>query len=92
MRLTTTCAGIVLALTITTGPAFALCEDKSQQNAADEAGLKGDLESASKCANPADAAQSQKKLEDAAAKAKTRQGNQPRAADGGDQNERKTSR
>jgi hypothetical protein len=45
MRLRTTCAGIVLALTIVTGPAFALCEDKSQQNAADEAGLKGDLES-----------------------------------------------
>jgi hypothetical protein len=54
-------------------------------------GLKGDLKSASKCANPADAAQSQKKLEDAAAKAKTSQGNQPRAVDGSDQKDRKTS-
>jgi hypothetical protein len=91
MRLTTTCAGIVLALTIVTGPAFALCEDKSQQNAADEAGLKGDLESASKCAEPGDAAQSQKKLEDAAARAKNRQGDQSGRADGRDRNDRKTS-
>jgi hypothetical protein len=49
--------------------AFAQCEDKSQQNAADEAGLKGDLSAASKCANKSDAAKSEKKLEDAAVKA-----------------------
>jgi hypothetical protein len=91
MRLRTTCAGIVLALTIVIGPAFAACEDKSQQNAADEAGLKGDLESASKCAMPGDAAQSQKKLEDAAVRAKNRQGDQSGRADGRDRNERKTS-
>jgi hypothetical protein len=89
MRLTTTCAGIALALTIVTDPVFDLCEDKSQQNAADEAGLKGDLESASKCATPADAAQSQKKLEDAAARAKSSQGDRSRGADGSD--DRKTS-
>ena len=49
---------------------FAQCEDKSQQNAADEAGVKGDLSAASKCANSADIAKSEKKLEDAAGKAK----------------------
>jgi hypothetical protein len=49
---------------------FAQCEDKSQQNAADEAGVKGDLSAASKCANRADAGKSEKKLEDAAGKAK----------------------
>jgi hypothetical protein len=48
---------------------FAQCEDKSQQNAADEAGVNGDLSAASKCANKADAAKSEKKLEDAAGKA-----------------------
>ena len=37
--------------------------------AADEAGVKGDLSAASKCANKADAAKSEKKLEDAAGKA-----------------------
>jgi hypothetical protein len=47
---------------------FAQCEDKSQQNAADEAGVKGDLSAASKCADKADAAKSEKKLEDAAGK------------------------
>jgi hypothetical protein len=87
MRLTTTCVGIALALTIVTDPVFAQCEDKSQQNAADEAGLKGNLESASKCAKPEDAAQSQKKLEDAAAQAKNNQG--PRGPDGSDRNDHK---
>jgi hypothetical protein len=48
---------------------FAQCEDKSQQNAADEAGVKGELSAASKCASKADAAKSEKKLEDAAGKA-----------------------
>jgi hypothetical protein len=50
--------------------ALAQCNDKSQQNAADEAGIKGNLGAASKCATQADKAQSEKKLEDAAAKAK----------------------
>jgi hypothetical protein len=50
--------------------ALAQCDDKSQQNAADEAGTKGDLGAASKCATQADKAQSEKALEDAAAKAK----------------------
>jgi hypothetical protein len=54
-------------------PAFAQCEDKSQQNTADEAALKGDLDAASKCATPQQVEQSQKKLEDAAAKAKSKQ-------------------
>jgi putative aminopeptidase FrvX len=42
-------------------------------NAADEAGLKGDLDAASKCATPQQVEQSQKKLEDAAANAKSKQ-------------------
>jgi hypothetical protein len=50
--------------------ALAQCDDKSQQNAADEAGIKGDLGAASKCATQADKEQSEKKLEDAAARAK----------------------
>jgi hypothetical protein len=59
--------------------AFAQCEDKSQQNAADEAGVKGDLAAASKCATPADKAKSEKKLEDAAGKATDASGSNPRA-------------
>ena len=51
-------------------PAHAQCDDKSQQNAADEASIKGDLSGASKCATQAEKEGSQKKLEDAAAKAK----------------------
>jgi hypothetical protein len=39
-------------------PAFAQCEDTSQQNAADEAGIKGDLDAASKCATPQQVGQS----------------------------------
>jgi hypothetical protein len=58
-------AGALAILSATHG--FAQCEDKSQQNAADEAGLKGDLSAASKCADKADAAKSE--LEDAAVKA-----------------------
>jgi hypothetical protein len=60
-------------------PAFAQCDDTSQQNAADEAGTKGDLGAASKCATQADKDASQKKLEDAAAKAKNNAGTDRRA-------------
>jgi hypothetical protein len=67
------CIGIVTVLGLIAAPAFAQCEDKSQQNAADEAGLKGDLDAASKCATPQQVEQSQKKLEDAAANAKSKQ-------------------
>jgi Ni/Co efflux regulator RcnB len=59
--------------------ALAQCDDKSQQNTADEAGIKGDLDAASKCATQADKERSQKKLEDAAAKAKTNAGTDGRA-------------
>jgi hypothetical protein len=61
------------------------------KNAADEAGLKETLESASKCTKPGDAAQSQKELKDAAAGAKNREGDQSRGAEGTDRNGRKTS-
>jgi hypothetical protein len=62
---------IALALLVCSeASALAQCDDKSQQNAADEVGIKGDLGAASKCATQADKAQSEKKLEDAAAKAK----------------------
>jgi hypothetical protein len=52
--------------------AHAQCDDKSQQNAADEAIPKGDLTAASKCADAADRLRSQKMLEDAAERAKAR--------------------
>jgi hypothetical protein len=48
--------------------ALAQCDDKSQQNTADEAGLKGDLGGASMCATQAEQGGLAKKLEDAAAK------------------------
>jgi hypothetical protein len=77
----TNCAIIALATSIAATSAFGQCEDKSQQNAADEAGIKGELSAASKCATPADVARSEKKLEDAAVKAKSRSG--ATNADGG---------
>jgi hypothetical protein len=62
---------IALTLLISSeAAALAQCDDKSQQNAADEARIKGDLGGASKCATQADKEESQRKLEDAAAKAK----------------------
>jgi hypothetical protein len=70
-------AGALAILSATHG--FAQCEDKSQQNAADEAGVKGDLSAASKCADKADAAKSEKKLEDAAGKAQ--KGSAPQGRD-----------
>lgn len=70
MRLIVTCAIMVLALGAAATSARAQCEDKSQQNAADEAVAKGDLNAASRCATQDDAARSEKKLENAAEKAK----------------------
>jgi hypothetical protein len=68
-----TYAVIALALGIVPTPEFAQCEDKSQQNAADEAGIKGDLKAASKCATQEDIDRSEKKLENAAERAKDKQ-------------------
>ena len=70
---------IVLTLMMCSETALAQCDDKSQQNTADEAGIKGDLGAASKCATQADKERSQKKLEDAAAKAKNNAGTDGRA-------------
>jgi hypothetical protein len=70
---------IALTLLISSeAAALAQCDDKSQQNAADEAGIKGDLGAASKCATQADKEESQRKLEDAAA-AKSNTGTDGRA-------------
>ena len=52
--------------------ALAQCDDKSQQNAADEAAVKGDLAAGSKCADPAEVNRSEKKNEDAAERAKAK--------------------
>jgi hypothetical protein len=49
-----------------------LRQDKSQQNSADEAAVKGDLKAGSDCADPADKASSEKKNEDAAGRAKSK--------------------
>jgi hypothetical protein len=84
MRSRSLCIALTF-LICTEAAAFAQCDDKSQQNAADEVGIKGDLGAASKCAQ-ADKDASQKKLEDAAAKAKTSSGTDrlapPRSAPG----------
>jgi hypothetical protein len=69
MRFRSLCIAGALAIIPATA-AFAQCDDKSQQNAADEVSVKGDLAAGSKCATDADKAKSEKKLEDAAAKAK----------------------
>jgi len=47
-----------------------LQQDKSQQNSADEAHVRGDLAAGSDCADAADKARSEKKNEDAAEGAK----------------------
>ena len=52
------------------GAAFGECDDKSQQNAADEAAVRGDLSAGSKCAQPADKERSEKKNEEAVGRAK----------------------
>jgi hypothetical protein len=78
MRSRLLCIALTL-LICSEAAALAQCDDKSQQNAADEAGIKGDLGAASKCATEADKAQSEKKLEDAAARAKSNTGTDGRA-------------
>ena len=47
-----------------------LQQDKSQQNSADEAQVRGDLKAGSQCATPGDKEESAKKNEDRAAKLK----------------------
>jgi hypothetical protein len=63
-------AASALMLICLAATASAQCNDKSQQNAADEAGVRGDLAAASKCSAPGDVAKSEQKLEDAAVRAK----------------------
>ena len=47
-----------------------LQQDKSQQNSADEAQVRGDLKAGSECATPGDKEESAKKIEEQAAKLK----------------------
>jgi hypothetical protein len=54
MRLTLATTVVAFAIGMAAMPVFAQCEDKSQQNAADEAVVKGDLDAASKCATEDD--------------------------------------
>jgi hypothetical protein len=70
MRLGLIAAASALTLCCLPATASAQCDDKSQQNAADEWAAKGDLAAGSKCAGPSDAARSEQKLEDAAVQAK----------------------
>ena len=70
MRVGLIAAASALTLGCLAATASAQCDDKSQQNAADEAAIKGDLAAASNCAEPGDVARSEKKLEDAAVRAK----------------------
>jgi hypothetical protein len=49
-----------------------LQQDKSQQNSADEAQVRGDMKAGSDCATPEDKAMSEKKNEDAAERAKAK--------------------
>jgi hypothetical protein len=75
-----------LALVLTLGclpaAAFAQCDDKSQQNAADEAAVRGDLAAGSKCADASDAARSEQKNEDAAVRAKSKMDSKPNERSG----------
>jgi hypothetical protein len=71
----TMCLGLVaVASALTLGclvaTASAQCDNKSQQNAADEAAVRGDLAAGSECADPSDVVRSEQKVEDAAAQAK----------------------
>ena len=70
MRLGLIAAASALTLCCLPATASAQCDDKSQENAADEAAVRGDLAAASKCAGPSDTARSEQKLEDAAVRAK----------------------
>ena len=72
MRIAMIVTTAVLALAGAAAPAFADCEDKSQQNAADEAGIHGEHDAASRCATQADVDRAEKKMEDAAVAAKRR--------------------
>ena len=68
---------LTLMLGLPTAAVAARCDDtlqqdKSQQNSADEAQLRGDLKAGSECATPDDRQSSQKKLGDAAAELKSR--------------------
>jgi hypothetical protein len=49
-----------------------LQQNKSQQNSADEAAVRGDLKAGSECADAADKALSEKKNEEAAERAKSK--------------------
>jgi hypothetical protein len=70
MRIQLIAAASALALSCLPVTASAQCDNKSQQNAADEAAVRGDLAAGSKCATPSDAARSEQKNEDAAVRAK----------------------
>jgi hypothetical protein len=67
-KLIAVASGLMLGCLATA--ALAQCDDKSQQNAADEAAVRGDLAAGSKCADAADAIRSEKKNEEAAERAK----------------------
>jgi hypothetical protein len=54
-----------------------LQENKSQQNSADEAAVRGDLKAGSDCADAADKALSEKKIEDAAERASAKSTHRP---------------
>ena len=70
-KLIATALGLMLGCFVTA--ALAQCdENKSQQNAADEASVRGDLKAGSKCANAADMIRSEKKNEEAAERAKSK--------------------
>src|ERR1700692_1590638 len=70
MRLGLIAAVSALTLCCLPAPARAQRDDKSQQNAADEWAVRGDLAAGSKCAGPSDTSRSEEKLEDAAVQAK----------------------
>lgn len=71
-------ASLALTLACFAGGAFAgecqdtLQQDKSQQNSADEARVRGDLAAGSECADQNDKARSEQKNEEAAEKAKSK--------------------
>ena len=70
MRAVLIATALGLSLGCMATAALAQCEDKSQQNTADEAAVRGELKAGSKCADSNDTLRSQQKNEDAAARAK----------------------
>ena len=74
MRATLMCASVALAL-ISATAAFA--QEKSQQNAADEALVKGDLDAAKKSGDPRKAGEAEQVLERAAETAKNKAATAP---------------